>query len=252
MYDAKTDTYTRKLLRQPVIGQVYVCTDGRLVVYMGLANKASRFFIRVGSVDLDGFYVNNSAEYRYAIKARRVVWDSTVAGCVARFTNRGDEFFEFRATMCEMIGELPEVSLKDYIPTVMNNLRRLILAGKLNYIDLNVLQASMEGKVRQFLSSKEVIPGRVYNTMDGSSFLYLGRRADDKNYVYINLSSVNKMNFFVNHADSFVTDYANLRYALCFKSPKRFVRESKEANGVSLNMRAYKAQLAPNLDWLLV
>lgn len=60
------------------------------------------------------------------------------------------------------------------------------------------------------------------------------------------------MKFFVTHTELFVKDYANLRYAICYKSPKRFVCESKEANGVSLNMRAYKAQLAPNLDWLII
>lgn len=44
MYDAETDMYTDKLLRNPVIGQVYVCKDGRLVVYIGLAYKAQPAF----------------------------------------------------------------------------------------------------------------------------------------------------------------------------------------------------------------
>lgn len=253
MYDAETDMYTDKLLRNPVIGQVYVCKDGRLVVYMGLANKASKFFIRVGCVELRCLYANNWDGYRYAIKAKRVIWDSTVAGCIARFTNRGSDFFEIRATMCEMLGELPGVSLKEYIPTVMNILRRLILAGKLDNVDLDILKASMSGEViRQYIPTKNVIPGRVYSTRDGKAYLYLGRRADDKRYVYIDMSSDDRMKYFIAHTKWFVRDYANLKYVTCHSSPKRFVAESKEALGVSLNMQAYKAQPAFDLDWLIV
>ena len=253
MYDAETDMYTSKLLRNPVIGQVYVCKDGKLVVYMGCANKTSKFFIRLGCVELRCLYANNWDGYRYAIKAKRVIWDSTLAGCIARFTNRGSDFFEIRATMCEMLGELPGVSLKEYIPTVMNTLRRLILAGKLDNVDLDILKASMSGEViKQYIPTKNVIPGRVYSTRDGGSYLYLGKRADDKRYVYIDMNSAGKMKYFTTHTKFFVRHYINLYSVTCHSSPKRFVAESKEALGVSLDMQAYKAQFAPDFDWLLI
>ena len=90
------------------------------------------------------------------------------------------------------------VSLKEYIPTVMNILRRLILAGKLDNVDLDILKASMSGEViRQYIPTKNVIPGRVYSTRDGKAYLYLGRRADDKRYVYVDMSSDDRMKYFI-------------------------------------------------------